>query len=339
MEEIKDLASINFSWENLNNKHVLISGGSGMIGSYLVELFMHRNRYFNNNIKVTVIARDKNKITKKFTNLLNNDNFNYIIHDINNPLDVSSYNYIFHTASNTHPNSYSTDPIGTITTNILGTYNLLNGASSNLNKFIFLSSVEIYGENNSDILKFDEDFSGYINCNTLRAGYPESKRVSESLCQAFISEKSYNISIARVSRIYTPSSQNDSKATSQFIKNARFKQDIVLKSKGEQLYSFISLSDAIEGLLYVFFYGKNSEAYNIANDDNGITLYDFANKLAKLSNVSIKFELPNEVEAKGFSVVRNAVMSVEKLKSLGWRQRTTLENGLKKILNDIVEIM
>ncbi|MGJ0322543.1 NAD-dependent epimerase/dehydratase family protein [Aliarcobacter cryaerophilus] len=339
MEEIKNLASINFPWENLNNKHVLISGGSGMIGSSLVELFMHRNRYFNNNIKVTVIARDKNKITKKFTKLLNNDNFNYIIHDINNPLDASCYNYIFHTASNTHPNSYSTDPIGTITTNILGTYNLLNGASSNLNKFIFLSSVEIYGENNSDILKFDEDFSGYINCNTLRAGYPESKRVSESLCQAFISEKSYNISIARVSRIYTPSSQNDSKATSQFIKNARFKQDIVLKSKGEQLYSFISLNDAIEGLLYVFFYGKNSEAYNIANDDNGITLYDFANKLAELSNVSIKFELPNEVEAKGFSVVRNAVMSVEKLKSLGWRQRTTLENGLKKILNDIVEIM
>ncbi len=334
MEDINFLASVNFPWENLNNKHILISGGSGMIGSSLVELFMYRNRYFNNNIKVTVISRDKNKIVKKFSNFLNNDNFNYILHDINKPIDVSVYNYIFHTASNTHPNSYSTDPIGTITTNILGTYNLLNGASSNLNKFILLSSVEIYGENNSDTLKFDEDFSGYINCNTLRAGYPESKRVSEALCQAFISEKNYSISIARVSRIYNPSSQNDSKATSQFIKNAKLKEDIVLKSKGEQLYSFIYLSDAIEGLLYVLFYGKNSEAYNIANDDNGITLYDFAHKLAELSNVSIKFELPNEVEAKGFSVVKNAVMSVEKLKILGWGQRTTLDIGLKKILND-----
>ncbi|WP_225417227.1 NAD-dependent epimerase/dehydratase family protein, partial [Limosilactobacillus reuteri] len=87
--------------------------------------------------------------------------------DVNKEIQYSGkVNYIIHAASNTHPLAYATDPIGTISTNVIGTNNLLKFASQkNIDKFIFLSSVEIYGQNNGDVETFAEDYSGYIDCN------------------------------------------------------------------------------------------------------------------------------------------------------------------------------
>ena len=85
--------------------------------------------------------------------------------------------------------SYASDPIGTIMTNIAGTQHILDYAvKANSEKVLFLSTVEIYGENRGDLDKFTEDYCGYIDCNTLRAGYPEGKRASESLMSSLYSE-------------------------------------------------------------------------------------------------------------------------------------------------------
>ncbi|EGF47112.1 Eps4I, partial [Lacticaseibacillus rhamnosus MTCC 5462] len=79
----------------------------------------------------------------------------------------------------------------------------------------------------------------YLDSNTLRAGYPESKRVSEALCQAYIAKYHLNIVIPRLSRVFGPSMKlNDSKASSQFILKAVNKENIILKSQGSQYYSY-----------------------------------------------------------------------------------------------------
>lgn len=77
--------------------------------------------------------------------------------------------YILHLASNTYPMPYSTDPIGTITTNIIGVQNLLDFVvEHNATRFAYASSNEIYGENRGDVEMFDEKYCGYIDCNTMR---------------------------------------------------------------------------------------------------------------------------------------------------------------------------
>lgn len=325
-------AIYDFPWESLKGKKVLITGGSGLIGSFMVDVFMKRNIDYDNNIDVCVLARNEDKIKKKFGDYLDNKNFSYIIHDITKPLYNLDYDYIIHAASNTHPVSYANDPIGTITTNVLGTYNLLSNCSDRLKKFILLSSVEIYGQNKNDVSKFDENYCGYIDCNTLRAGYPESKRLSEALCQAYIKDKNYDICIARLARVYGPTDDSDSKASAQFIRNAINGENIVLKSKGDQIYSYIYYADAINGLLYVLFYGKSGEAYNVANDDDGISLLNFANTVANCSNLKVIQDLPNETELKGFSVVTKATMDVSKLKQLGWHQQNSIDEGIAKTI-------
>ena len=139
------------------------------------------------------------------------------------PLDniaIDTVDYILHLASNTHPMQYSTDPIGTVTTNIIGVQNMLDFAvDHNATRFAFASSNEIYGENRGDVEFFNEDYCGYINSNTMRAGYPESKRCGEALCQAYKAQKGLDIVVPRLTRSYGPTMlMSDTKAVSQFIR-------------------------------------------------------------------------------------------------------------------------
>ena len=149
---------------------------------------MRQNKLSGLNCTIIALGRNKEKAAKRFAQYFDDENFIFVESDINTnviPLPDHEINYVIHAASNTHPLAYSTYPVSTIETNIIGTNNLAKLASDHKARFIFLSSVEIYGENRGDTESFNEDYSGYINCNTMRAGYPESKRCGEALCQAY----------------------------------------------------------------------------------------------------------------------------------------------------------
>lgn len=187
--DIVQALSCAISWEFLNNKTVLIVGATGMISSTIIDILMLRNKEFSQHIHIIAISRNEEKAKRRFAAYWNDTCFTYSSHDITTPLpELGDIDYILHAASNTHPRAYATDPIGTITANVQGTYHLLAyAASHHCERFFFFSSVEIYGENRNDVDKFDEEYLGYINCNTTRAGYCESKRLGEALCNAFAS--------------------------------------------------------------------------------------------------------------------------------------------------------
>ena len=245
------------------------------------------------------------------------------------------FDYIIHAASNTHPKQYSTNPVGTIATNVIGLNNILDYSIAHKpNKILMMSSVEIYGENKGDVDLFDENYLGYINCNTVRAGYPESKRVCEALCQAYISQYDMNIVIGRLSRIYGPTMlADDSKALAQFIKNAVNGEDIILKSEGNQLFSYIYVADAVSAMMTLLTNGANGEAYNISDEKSNIKLKDLAKILSRYNNKEVKFELPDEVERKVYSTATKALMDSKKINELGWRANYSIEDGLLETIN------
>lgn len=222
LNDVKKVAMSDLPWTMLQNSSILISGGTGLIGSFLIDVIMYRNKYFSMECKVYALGRNEEKAKKRFGYCYTSSLFSFISHDINLPLntDCGNIDYVLHLASNTHPMVYAMDPIGTITTNIIGLKNMLDFCSSvHIKRFAFASSNEIYGENRGDTEFFDEAYCGYIDCNTMRAGYPESKRCGEALCQAYIKQRNLNIVIPRLTRSYGPTMlQSDSKAISQFIK-------------------------------------------------------------------------------------------------------------------------
>ena len=222
---------------------------------------------------------------------------------------------------------------------MIGTNNLLSYAAEHgVKRVLFMSSVEVYGENRGDVDKFKEDYLGYLDCNTLRAGYPESKRTGEALCQAYIKEKGLDVVIARLSRSFGPTMlKSDSKALSQFIKKGIAKEDIVLKSAGTQQYSYIYSVDAVAAIFFTLVHGKCGEAYNVAGSKCDTTLKNLAETIADAVGTKVVFELPDAEEASGYSTATKALLNIDKISQLGFVADTELRDALKATMRILKE--
>ncbi|WP_349688070.1 NAD-dependent epimerase/dehydratase family protein [Acidaminococcus sp. DS4831] len=337
-EDVKRVAEMALPWEKFQDTSILISGATGLIGSFLIDVLMWRNNNKNENCRIFALGRNSKKAQKRFAYCIDSPLFHFISHDINEPLQEKTYgnfDYVLHLASNTHPIAYATDPIGTIATNIIGLKNMLDfSVQHHAKRFAFASSNEIYGENRGDQELFDEHYCGYIDCNTLRAGYPESKRCGEALCQAYLKQKSLDIVIPRFTRSYGPTMlESDTKAISQFIKKAVAGEDIVLKSAGNQYYSYTYMADAVSGLLTVLLMGETGEAYNIADQSSDITLKDLASILADIAGTKVIFEIPDATEKDGYSKAIKARLAGNKIEKIGWTPFYDIYRGAEQTIN------
>lgn len=334
LDDIQYVADLPLPWEKLHNKTILISGATGMLGTFLVDVLMKKNL----NIKVLALGRDEKRARERFSEYWDYADFVFLSHDINQPLCLKEQvDYVIHAASNTHPVAYAEDPIGTIMTNIIGTNHMIEYAQANgCKRFLFLSSVEVYGENRGDVESFDETYCGYIDCNTLRAGYPEGKRAGEALCQAYRKKYGMDIVIARLSRMYGPTMLlSDTKAISQFIKKGAAGEDIILKSNGNQFYSYSYVADGAAAVFTILLNGIDGEAYNISDKNSDITLKDMAQTIAEHVGTKVVFEHPDEKEAAGYSKATKAILDSGKLQKLGWKAAYPMELGLTKTIESI----
>lgn len=342
LSDVKFVAELDLPWTKLVGKTVLISGASGLIGSFLIDVLMLRNYRNQMDCHIIALGRNAQRAMDRFSAYWGSPLFDFVSKDINSevlPGEFSNIDFVIHLASNTHPVAYATDPVSTVLTNVIGTRNMLEIAREcNATRVAFASSCEVYGENRGDIEKFSENYCGYIDCNTLRAGYPESKRCGEALCQAYIRQYGMDVVIPRLSRSYGPTLlSSDTKALSQFLRNGLNGENIVLKSEGNQYYSYTYVADAVSGLLTVLLKGECGQAYNIADDASDIRLKDLARIIAQESGTKVVFELPDEVENAGFSKATKARLDGEKIKGLGWKLGYDIENGIKRTLEIIRE--
>lgn len=338
LEDVSYVAEQKLPWKKLQDQSVMISGATGLVGSFLVDVLMDRNRNYGMNCTVYALGRNAERAKRRFAYCADEKTWKYISYDINRPLvreDIGKVDYILHLASNTHPFAYSTDPIGTITTNIIGTQNMLEFAAAHgAERCVFTSSNEIYGENRGDVEKFDEEYCGYIDCNTMRAGYPESKRCGEALCQAYIRQKGLDIVIPRLTRSYGPTLlATDTKALTQFIRKGVAGEDIVLKSRGTQYYSYLYAADTVSGLLTVLLKGECGEAYNVADDASDIMLKDLAGIIAEYVGRKVVFEIPDAVESAGYSKATKARLESAKLQTLGWKAKYDIRTGIERTID------
>lgn len=339
LEDINLIAGCNLPWGKLYNKSILLSGATGLLGSFLVDVLMQKNAE-GLNCTVYALSRSEQKVESRFSKWWGKKELIFLPYDAGKSFsndDIGHVDYVLHLASNTHPLQYSTDPIGTITTNIIGLQNMLEFACVHqVTRFAFASSNEIYGENRGDVECFEESYCGYIDSNTLRAGYPESKRCGEALCQAYRAQKNLDIVIPRFTRSYGPTMLlSDTKAISQFIKKGMEGKDIVLKSAGTQNYSYTYMADAIFGLLTIILNGENGNAYNIADEKSFIKLRDLARIIANQVKTNVIFELPDSVEASGYSKATKALLDGSKLKKLGWKPFYDINSGIARTISII----
>lgn len=336
-EDVSRVACLPLDWSPLDGRTVAISGATGMVGTFLVDVLMWRQAKLGKPGRVIALGRSEQKARLRLP-FFGEEGFAFERYNVNAPgaLPSGQADLVLHLASTTHPRAYATDPIGTITSNVMGLQNLLEYACRRQDRparFLFASSVEVYGENRGDAERFSEDYLGYLNCNTLRAGYPEAKRLGEALCQAYASQRDVEVYLPRLPRTYGPTMlQSDTKAISQFIKRGVAGDDIVLKSEGTQLYSYQYVADTVAGILWVLLRGDAGVAYNIADSSSDITLRNLAELIAKDAGTSVSFDLPDEVERAGYSTATKAMLDGTRLERLGWSPAYDIAGGIGRTM-------
>lgn len=326
-EDIKNVLTTK-DIELLKGKSVLITGATGLLGLHLVDALMALG-----DVSVVAVGRSKSKAESRLGEYYSNHLFTFIEQDVCEPFSKDlKVDYIIPGASNTHPLAYSRYPIETIMVNVKGAENALNLAAKCGATVLYMSTVEVYGNACGDE-SFTEDYTGKLDLSTSRSCYTESKRVSEALCQSFIVEKGVDVKIVRLSRVFGPTMlESDSKASSQFIKKAIINEAVVLKSKGEQLFSYTYSSDAVAAMLYVMLHGECGQAYNISNEKCNVYLRDFAQMCAAYNGKSVVHDIPSEIEQKGYSIAKQAILDNHKLKMLGFEPIYAFDNAVTRTI-------
>ena len=340
--DVASVAGENLPWEKLAGKNLLLTGATGLIGTLIIDVLMKKNRDENLNVKIFAAGRNEKVAAERFSDYFGDKNFSFVKLDVNEPIkDDFKVDFIIHAASNSQNKLFASDPVNTIMANILGSYNLLEfGVKSKVERFVFVSSGDSYGKplNEDDV--FDENYCGYINPNTLRAGYPEAKRAGEALCQAYISKYNLDVVIARPCRIYGPTMRlDDSKAMSEFIMNGVRGEDIVLKSQGLPRFSYCYGADCVSGIFYCLLKGQCGEAYNVSDSSEILSLREIAEYVSSLAGKKVIFELPSELQAKGFLKVLKVVLSNDKLRALGWTPKDDTRSGVKKTVEILKSVV
>lgn len=299
---------------NFAGKTAVVTGATGLIGAELVTILSEMGA------GVISAVRDTSRATGKC-----------VKYDACLPLEFDfRADYVIHAACSAHPMAYSTDPAGIMRANLTGTMNLLDYAVKTGARFILLSTGEIYGNDPESDEGFSEDETGKIDTMNPRSCYPESKRAAETMVAAWTRQYGADALVARLCHVYGPSiTPTNSRADAQFLRRALAGEDIVMKSAGSQMRSFMYVKDAARAIACLMEKGESGAAYNVAGRTVA-SIRDYARTLAEIAGVKLAFENPDDVEKAGYSKVSRAVLNPAKLESLGFRCEYDLKNGLKE---------
>ncbi len=255
-DELLNMPSIN--WNALQNKTLLITGASGLIGSNLVNFILYANTKKKSNIKIIAVVRNIEKALAKY---ISQDNLIFITSNVQDLKEIEcEVDYIIHAANPTSSKFFVENPVETINTAIVGTKNLLEIAKNKkIKSFVFLSSMEVYGNpKKGKIIK--EDYVAGFDPNVTRNCYPMSKKLCESLCQAYFSEYNVPTKVVRLTQTFGPGVEyNDGRIFAEFMRCVIEKRDIVLKTKGETERCYLYTIDAVSAILTVMLSGKDGE--------------------------------------------------------------------------------
>jgi len=306
--------------------NIVITGGSGFVGSYLCE------NLINDGHKIIVIDNLLTGSTENINNLMDNENFSFIEHDVQNHIEIEDkVDYVLHFASAASPKAYTEHPVNTLKAGSVGTINTLGLAKKHDAEYLLASTSEVYGD--PLISPQNEEYWGNVNPNGERSMYDEAKRFAEAAVATYSRSYDLKTKIVRIFNTYGPRMQlNDGRVVTNFIVQALRNENITIYGDGSQTRSFSYVEDTVAGIISLM----NSSEYDVFNigNPNEMTVGQLAEKIIELtdSTSEIKYlELPNDDPKQ-----RKPDITKAKTK-LNWEPKVNLEEGLTKTITWVQE--
>jgi nucleoside-diphosphate-sugar epimerase len=328
---------------------VLITGGAGFLGYYLVQAMAHwnvRNPTLPP-IRITVWDNFSRGLPGWLSALAETKAVTLKKQDLRDPLpaDMGDYAWVVHAASIASPIYYRKDPVGTMDANVNGLRNLLDYFLKRKNAgqpalgFLFFSSSEIYGDPDPANIPTREDYRGLVSCTGPRACYDEAKRYGEALCANFFRQYGVPAKCARPFNNFGPGLKiTDGRVIPDFARDVLAGRDIVMLSDGSATRTFCYAADSITGYIKVLVKGHGGEGYNIGTEVPEINMRDLAGKIAGLARDLFGYsgKVVTQQSADKDYLVDNPNRRcpiLEKARThLNYEPKVTLDEGLRRTL-------
>lgn len=330
----------------MTNKTLLVSGGAGFIGSNFIAYYLKENP------NTTIVNLDKLTYAGKLSNLIeveNNKNYHFVAGDICDRTLVeklfTTYNFsgVIHFAAESHVDNSITNPEAFISTNVLGTFTLLDVAKNHWmeapnqvkktcenNRFLHISTDEVYGTLGETGL-FTEQTPYAPN-----SPYSASKASSDFIVRSYFHTFGMNVVTTNCSNNYGPK-QHDEKLIPTIIRKAIQGENIPIYGDGKNIRDWLFVLDHCKGIALAFHTGKTGETYNIGGKNERNNVY-IANTICEvLDEIAPKEksykELISFVKDRPGHDFRYAIDASKIEKGLGWKANENFETGIKKTID------
>lgn len=337
-EDLMRIANSDIPFNKLDGKVVFVTGATGLIGSQFIKSIVCYNKVNDTNIKVIAFARSEEKAKSVLGDL---ENVEILVGDINNKISYSgNVDYIIHGASATSSKFFVEHPVETIFTAIDGTKNILEFAKEkNVESFVYLSSLEVYGTPDGSKEKIGENDYGYIDPLSIRSSYSEGKRMVECLCCSYASEYGVPVKIARLSQTFGAGvDYNDGRVFAEFARCSIEKRDIVLHTQGNTVRTYCYTTDAISAIAYIAVYGEVGSAYNVTNPDTACSIKEMAQLVCDIfpeADIKVAIDIPEDVNSFGYNPEMIIKLDSSRLECLGWKAQVGIEEMFKRLIESM----
>jgi len=336
-EDIDSMLALRQDLSMLRDKTILISGANSFLMSYFIYLILENDCRDRSNTTVVALCRNERNAQARFGPYWGDPHLKVLIQDVREPVAWDGdVDICIHAASPAGIQSRQERPLDTFQTNLFGCENLLKFVlRKRIEKFLLLSSVDVYGSCSEQGRRKETDV-GLLDWTYRRSAYACGKRGAETLCELYYAQCGLPCVTARPFQVYGPGmSLTDGRLHGDFIRQLQEENRIVLKSDGSAVRSFLYLADATHALLDILFRGAPGGVYNVCDESGECSVRELAELYAsqwgndaKVVFSCDKRETPEVKEA--LSVVTG---DSSKLRALGWKSRTSLEEGAARTLN------
>jgi len=313
-----------------------ITGGAGFIGSHLAERLLQMGS------SVVVIDNLSTGSLENIKAIANDTNFKFVEGDVRNaelmrPL-IEQCDVIFHLAAAVGVNLIAEQPVYTIETNIHGTEVVLGIADEFQKKVLLASSSEVYGKSNA--IPFHEDDDMLLGSTRFpRWLYACSKAIDEFLAFAYHQEHNLNVIVARFFNTIGPRQSGQyGMVVPRFVQSALRNEPVLIYGNGQQTRCFVYVADIIDGLIALMNYPQAAgKVYNLGSTEE-ITIEALADKIIRMtgSKSKKKFITYRQAYGREFDDMMRRVPSLHRIDTaVGWKPKTTLDNALQIIIDDI----
>lgn len=343
------IANLKNEFASLSGKKLLITGGAGFLGYYLVQSALQWNRLnkSESGIELTIYDNYIRGVPDWLDKMRGDRNLILVTHDMTEPLpgDIDDFDYIIHAASIASPSYYRKYPIETMDANIRGLRFLLDYCCARkengkpVQGFLFYSSSEIYGNPPPEHIPTPETYYGNVSCTGPRACYDEAKRYGETLCVNFARQYGIPIKTARPFNNYGPGLKiSDKRVFPDFAKDVLAGRDIVMLSDGSPKRTFCYIADAVIGYYKILIKGAPASAYNIGVESPEISILELAENVAKTARELFGYKgriirkTSNDTEYLSDNPTRRCPDITKAREDLGYSPGVSLDEGIKRSL-------